>query len=1346
MRGVLLFLAVLLFSVSAWAQEVIVQGRVVDAKTGEKLPYVSIYAGEGRGTLTNDDGEFKLKVQEGDVLKFSCIGYDKQTIVANQMPSTIRLKPYTTQLSEVTIQIMNNKKVLKRTIKNLKQDYKKHGKMGRTYFFRTMTEMEKGTFIADAFMKARSVGNLRSVTITSGLQGRLTDEDEENIKFDRTDAHRLIEVGPATHDSHFWQSAFKPLSNYSTLRRHYDITMQHMHGEDGKSIYKIYLAWKEHQAPEYRHRKNITGTAYIDAETCRLLRFDGSCNNYSVRYRPFESYSTTINFHLEYDYSQGAASVSHLAIHGGTDVSRYRCLLFAISEDEQQPEGISGGIGSNLVSALQDAGYDSTLWAQYDIVKRTKEEEEVAFGISSDSLQKKRKKPRYPKAFRPLMERLDAFGKALPQEKVYVHMDNTCYFQGDTIWFSAYLMETDTGSPSGISGVLYVELLNNDGYLVERKLIEMKEGRGNGFFALNHQIQYSGFYELRAYTRWQLNWGVFDHRHPSGAGLMFGDKEVMQDYYRDYEKLYSRVFPVYDKPAVPGDYTREMTLRVMRRSFKADMDEKEREPVLTLFPEGGNLVAGVENRVAFEAAMSDGEQLEGTLVVEGDTVRTVNRGRGMFAIVPEKGIEHEVTFISTTGKKVSAKLPKPEEEGVALQVTQEGDSTVITAQIVGMDADSLALTVMHEGMLEDYKALAEGQRMKTGGLKPGIHQVTVFDTQGRVFADRLFFVTKPDLAEPTLAVSGLQYKNAPYEPINLSFKASLRRGGLEGSSLSVTVRDGSQADALFDNGNIMTEMLLSSEVKGFIPNPGWFFEKDDAEHRQALDLLMMTQGWRRFVWRHMAVPKTWDLTQPDEQLPVIKGHVGTNPNRVSLPLADNSPGYIPDSEFFKKEEPGGITKPFANKKEESAFELKNIQSKDGDLEVKSIKSYGSIKSVDYKYMAGLSEKNKMPSLIVHAELADTDSKEVIAGDYSVKDGQFRILCPKFYGNSVFFLSAADENKLKNRKKKYQWIQMAQMEDLPPKVIRKHEIGEADYRAYISWPYPRFVKPYAFYQSHMPQDDKAAENAIPFELLADTVKLMREVAVTAKRRNRLRRFDDAYPAFSVDAYEAWNTIEDAGVPLFNYVDISRPLVKVYMNNYGLPEPPMGENSRIQLQFGLSPTRRGLPQYIDIPLDSLYHPKYLTSVGQGFDFSPGERREYFGDERYHEDPRFLIDRFVVYTDYQPRHEGSQRYAGANRPETRVAVYPIYEWNKRPIYRDRRYILPGFASPAEFYSPDYSSQIPPEPTDYRRTLYWNPNLKLDENGEAHITFYNNCRTTRLSVEAEGQALDGTLLWMKK
>ncbi len=135
------------------------------------------------------------------------------------------------------------------------------------------------------------------------------------------------------------------------------------------------------------------------------------------------------------------------------------------------------------------------------------------------------------------------------------------------------------------------------------------------------------------------------------------------------------------------------------------------------------------------------------------------------------------------------------------------------------------------------------------------------------------------------------------------------------------------------------------------------------------------------------------------------------------------------------------------------------------------------------------------------------------------------------------------------------------------------------------------------------------------------------------------------------------------------------------------------------------------------------------------SPKERNEYQGFG--------AIEKYVIYTDYCPRLEGSRRYWGANLPEVDIVKYPYSDGSRHPVLADRALVLPGFAIPAEFYSPDYSKQTPPEPTDYRRTLYWNPNLQLDEKGQASVTLWNNCRTTHPNVEAAGQTAEGGLLW---
>ncbi|MBQ7180883.1 MAG: hypothetical protein IJR87_06275 [Bacteroidaceae bacterium] len=902
-------------------------------------------------------------------------------------------------------------------------------------------------------------------------------------------------------------------------------------------------------------------------------------------------------------------------------------------------------------------------------------------------------------------------------------MDNTSYFLGDTIWFAAYTRQTNTDAPSKVSGVLYAELYNNDGYLVERKLIEMKEGRGNGFFALTQDIMYSGFYELRAYTRWQLNWGLYEHKHSQAASEWFLSKAFERDFYRDYDKLYSRVFPVYDKPTDQENPERNMTARIMRRYFKKDMDEEERKPVLTLFPEGGNLVADIPNRIAFEAKWNDGEQLEGTLKVSNEEVPALNRGRGVFTITPEKGMEQEVTFTTKDGQKVSAKLPKPEEQGVAMNVRQEGDEWVISTRAVGLSSDSLAVTVMHEGRLQKAYEFNSTYRLEAFQLEAGIHQVTVFDAQGRVWADRLFFVTKPELTEPTLTVSGMKDEYKPYEKIELQVAATSPLPPREGAGdglISLSVRDGYQQDQLFDNGNIMTEMLLASEIKGFIPNPGWYFEKDDEEHRQALDLLMMTQGWRRFVWKDMAVKGEWDLTQPNEAAPIITGEVARNSIR-------------------------GVRSPGKNNEDADDNVVKETGPKDWITRDGKTRPRREVK--------------------VHAELVHPLYKRAKVNEAETKEGQFRIQLPHYYGNAIFFLAASDTTKW-GKDKEHQWVKLlgdeideeflrlskeegykepSKLQDLVlffPDWVHSY-LDPPEYFVKVAFPYPRFVKPFDYYQCNLSDipDSTSAKGTVQVD---DDTRRLREIKVNARYGGQ-RKFDDSQPAYIIDAEEAQNLAEDAGIGIWGgrrAQGYNSGIVRALMGDYGLDIPyididritnPNSRNDNILYSYGLTRGQR-IRRSMEAPEDSIYTSEYLKSVGKGF-------------RPAHDDMRDLtpshIENLVIYSDYCPRMEGSKRYSGGNLPETRVVQYPYADGSRRVQYRDRRYVLPGFAYPAEFYQPDYSKRkLPDDFKDYRRTLYWNPSLRLDESGRATVSFYNNSRPGQFSVSAQGITKNGLIL----
>lgn len=374
------FLCVLLVCLPCWAymafsQQINIQGRIADAKTGEPLPYVNILAGQGKRTMTNTEGDYKLSADSNDSLTFSCIGYEELTVRVADLPTSILLKPYSTLLREVTVQPVNAKRVLKRAIDNLKNDYDRSGKWTRKYFFRSFIDKEKGTYLAEAFIKAYSVVNIRSSMIIKGLESFDEKSGKGKLNLWSLNIHRLIEVAPMTYESSFWMNAIKPLTNFQTLHKYYNVESYLLPGKDGNTLCRTEFSWKENRTPELMRKSGISGTAYIDAETCRLLRFDGSCDNYFIGEHG-HSYPTTINFRIEYDYDQDVASVSKISINGGNDSTRFRALLFAVDKDEQQTTEMSA-IGFDLITDIQKAGYDAALWDEYDVVKRTEEEEHI---------------------------------------------------------------------------------------------------------------------------------------------------------------------------------------------------------------------------------------------------------------------------------------------------------------------------------------------------------------------------------------------------------------------------------------------------------------------------------------------------------------------------------------------------------------------------------------------------------------------------------------------------------------------------------------------------------------------------------------------------------------------------------------------------------------------------------------------------------------------------------------------------------------------------------------------------------------------------------------------------------
>ena len=291
---------------------------------------------------------------------------------------------------------------------------------------------------------------------------------------------------------------------------------------------------------------------------------------------------------------------------------------------------------------------------------------------------------------------LNNFGKALPQEKVYLHLDNTSYYQGDKIWFQAYVVTADN-KPTALSRTLYVELLNAGGTVVNKVTLPIVNGRCNGDFALTHLPFHSGFFEIRAYTKYMTNFGE--------------------------DVIFSRVIPVFDKPEKEGNFEEKKMLRMRTKNsryvVKREWEERSEEVTLKFFPEGGNLVAGVASQVAFEATDQGGAPLEikGRIVSKGGDTKgefaTRHEGRGVFEYTPSEGDKAEVEY---RGKNYKFDLyQKMGEEYIRYYYTgtYEFDGKILTGTYTGY------IPFAHE-----YNVSRSGDKLTLTSVSEPDHSVT----------------------------------------------------------------------------------------------------------------------------------------------------------------------------------------------------------------------------------------------------------------------------------------------------------------------------------------------------------------------------------------------------------------------------------------------------------------------------------------------------------------------------------------------------------------------------------------------------------------------------------------------
>jgi hypothetical protein len=523
----------------------------------------------------------------------------------------------------------------------------------------------------------------------------------------------------------------------------------------------------------------------------------------------------------------------------------------------------------------------------------------------------------------------DIYSDASLSEKIYLQLDGKVYTTDKTIWFKTIVTNAINHAPTILSGVLYVELIGPDEKIVEKKLVKIKNGIGDGFFELNQRYP-EGLYLVRAYTEWNKNFGndfffkeyikvfapsakvktdpisnvtvvekqdnqrrlnaYFDplaidslHKKELTLFITLGDKKDTLSIRKNEDNKYKLDYAIPDKCPFVTLQVQTKNLFSSTKTIALDEDHLD----LQFFPESGELVHGLPGKVGFKALdySGKGKSIEGEIVnKEGEIVTYFKSNKlGMGSFILSKADSNTTYFAklkSQSEEKLSLMYPLPRVAplGNVLSITKREGQIRVTATSNYLKNDSIHLRVSCRGLsyFEIKEPLKEGARtfsLPANELPEGIIAITMMDTLMQPVAERLYFNERPEgRINIVLSTDKDTYSQRELTKLNIETRNS--NGEAIKANLSLLVLNKEQMGQIQSTRqNILSYFLLSSDLKGTVENPGFYFSKDsgkDDERHNYLDALLLTQGWRKYNYTK---PIGKILFQPEARL-TVSGSVG----------------------------------------------------------------------------------------------------------------------------------------------------------------------------------------------------------------------------------------------------------------------------------------------------------------------------------------------------------------------------------------------------------------------------------------------------------------------------------------
>ena len=416
-----------------------------------------------------------------------------------------------------------------------------------------------------------------------------------------------------------------------------------------------------------------------------------------------------------------------------------------------------------------------------------------------------------------------------PIEKVYLHFDKPYYAVGDTIWFKAYITTTDRYLFK-LSGVLNVDLINEDDSLSSSIKLPIIAGTGRGDFILANSLT-AGNYRIRAYTSWMRNAG--------------------EEYFFD------RLIPVVDGRQVSKTPARKKNL----------IPALENKVDLQFFPEGGDLVNDISSLVAFKAvnANGNGVAVKGVILDNENRkiaeVITQHLGMGSFTILPEKGKQYRATILYANGVERTIALPNAKDKGIVLAINDDDEKelhiriTVNAAFFLQVQNTEINLVAQSGGIIlyAANKKLEKPEltaRIPKARFPSGIIQFTLFAQNSEPVNERLIFIQNPDHLNLIINTEKPTYKQGEQIKIDLLATNPANKPALGTFSVSVVNEDKVPYEEINER-TIFSDLLLTSDLRGYIEKPNYYFTNISNRSRSNLNLLMLTQGYRRFEWKQL---------------------------------------------------------------------------------------------------------------------------------------------------------------------------------------------------------------------------------------------------------------------------------------------------------------------------------------------------------------------------------------------------------------------------------------------------------------------------------------------------------------